>query len=215
MDRNIRAVDTRNGQHGGPHMSSGRQRRFWLAPSSAWCLRFLPAVLISLLLASEAARSQTTFGPGVVPNTINTVGVNVTVVGSTDLRPPAGSVAVNIGGNGNVTFDPNAPPTGPITVVTQNAKGIIVTGNGDLRINPFGSPFLTSITTTGANASAISVESANHLTSLDNVRIITLGGPASDGIRIQNPNNTVNAAGVTVITEGTGSSALAIISGGG
>ena len=143
-------------------MSRGGQRRWLLARSSlaspAWCLRFLPAVLTSLLLASEPARSQTTFGPGLVTTPI-TGNNSITVVGSTDLRPPAGSTAVNLGGNADATFDPRLVRPGPITVETVNAPAIIIGAGNQLSINPFAAPFFTTITTTGDNAFGLNVVS--------------------------------------------------------
>jgi outer membrane autotransporter protein len=198
-------------------ISLGRQLRRSLARSSltspsVWCLRFLPTLLASVLLASEAAQSQTV-GPGLVTTPI-TGNQDVTVVGSTQLIPqPAGSVAVNPSGSATVTFDPGAAPTpGPISVDTQNARAIVITGGTQLAINPFGSPFLTTITTTGTDAYAINVVSGNHTEVLNNVAISTSG---ADAIRIENPNNIINATGVTVTTTGAGASALALISGGG
>src|SRR5262245_32773114 len=173
---------------------------------------FVLTALASVLLASEAARSQTV-GPNLVTTPI-TGNQDVTVVGSTQLRPPAGSVAVNPSGSATVTFDPGAAPTpGPISVETQNARAIVITGGTQVEINPFGSPFLTTITTTGTNAYAINVVSGNHTQVLNNVAIST-SGTTADAIRIENPNNIINATGVTVTTTGAGASALALLSGG-
>src|SRR5262245_54069221 len=174
---------------------------------------FVLTALASVLLASEAARSQTTVGPNLVITPI-TGNQDVTVVGSTQLRPAAGTVAVNPSGSATVTFDPGAAPTGPISVETQNARAIVITGGTQVEINPFGSPFLTTITTTGTNAYAINVVSGNHTQVLNNVAIST-SGTTADAIRIENPNNIINATGVTVTTTGAGASALALISGGG
>src|SRR5262245_50348192 len=99
---------------------------------------FVLTTLASVLLASEAARSQTV-GPGLVTTPI-TGNQDRTVVGSTQLIPqPAGSVAVNPSGSATVTFDPGAAPTGPISVETQNARAIVITGGTQVEINPFGS----------------------------------------------------------------------------
>jgi outer membrane autotransporter protein len=191
-----------------------------LASLSAWCPRFCLAVLASASLASGAARSQD-IGPGLVNSTIN-MGPSRTVVGSTQWMPPLGSVAANVGGPGALTFNPllGSDP-GPITVSTQNASGIVITGSGQLEtlvINPGAGLFRTTITTTttppGANAHGIHVTSGQHTESLNNVIIIT-SGVNSDGIRIENPNNTVIATNVKVTTTGTDASALALISGGG
>jgi len=169
--------------------------------------------LASVLLASEAARSQTTVGPGLVTTPI-TGNQDTTVVGLTQLTPSAGVVAVNPSGSATVTFNPGLVAPGPISVETQNARAIVITGGTQLAINPFGSPFLTTITTTGTDAFAIDVVSGNHTEVLNNVAIST-SGTTADAIRIENPNNIINATGVTVTTTGAGASALALISGGG
>src|SRR5262245_10625392 len=197
-------------------MSLSRQLRRSLARSSlaspsAWCLRFLPAVLTSLLLTLEAARSQQV-GPGLVTTPI-TGNQNVTVVGSTQLMPPAGSVAVFPSGSALVTFDPGLVAPGSISVATQDARAIVITGGTDVAINPNAAPFLTTITTTGTNAYAINVVSGNHSQVLNNV-VISTSGTTADAIRIENPNNIINATDVTVTTTGTGASALALLSGG-
>src|SRR5262245_38673034 len=216
MDRNMHAVDRRNRQHAGPRMSSGRQRRCWLAQSSlaspAWCLRFVPVVLTSLLLASEAARSQQ-FGPGVV-NTPIASNNNITVVGSTDLRPPAGQIAVSPGGNANVLFDPNLVRPGPITVVTQgdNAIALRIGAGNQLFIKPNNAPIRTTITTTGTNAFGINIVSANHLEVLNNV-IIRTSGTGASAIKVDNPNNEIRGNNVTLTTTGANASALALLSG--
>src|SRR5262245_17150907 len=66
----------------------------------------------------------------------------------------------------------------------------------------------------GTNAYAINVVSGNHTQVLNNVAIST-SGTTAEGIRIENPNNIINASGVTVTTTGAGASALALLSGGG
>src|SRR5262245_51745981 len=66
----------------------------------------------------------------------------------------------------------------------------------------------------GTNAYAINVVSGNHTQVLNNVAIST-SGTTAEGIRIENPNNIINATGVTVTTTGAGASALALLSGGG
>ncbi|MDH2350261.1 autotransporter outer membrane beta-barrel domain-containing protein [Bradyrhizobium sp. SSUT112] len=170
-------------------------------------------VLALVSLASEAARSQD-IGPGPVTSTIS-LGSSRTVLGSTQWMPPSGSVAANVGGPGTLTFGPTAGNNpGPITVSTQNASAIVISGSGQLVINPSGTSFTTTITTTGTNAYAINVTSGQHAEPLNNV-FITTSGVNSDGIRIENPNNTVNATDVRVTTTGVGASALALISGGG
>ena len=128
-----------------------------------------------------------------------------------------GSAAANVGGNGTLTFRPDmgsAPAPGPITVDTGNAPAIVITGNAQLAINPIGSSFPTTITTTGPNAYGIDVVSGGHTKSLNNV-FINASGVNSDGIRIENPNNTIDATNVTATTTGAGASALALLSGGG
>jgi len=198
-------------------MSPGRQHRCWLAHSSlaspsAWCLRFLPAVLASVLLWSEAARSQQQVGPGLVTTPI-TGNQNVTVVGSTQLMPNPGTVAVSPSGSAFVTFNPALVQPGPISVQTQDAPAIVITGGTDIAINPDAAPYLTTITTTGTNAFAINVVSGNHTELLNNVAISTTGAGA-DAIKIDNPNNIINATDVRVTTTGAGASALALLSGG-
>src|SRR5262249_33146862 len=113
-------------------MSPGRQHRCWLAHSSlaslsAWCLRFLPAVLASVLLWSEAARSQQQVGPGLVTTPI-TGNQNVTVVGSTQLMPNPGTVAVSPSGSAFVTFNPALVQPGPLAVHIQDVPAIVITG---------------------------------------------------------------------------------------
>jgi hypothetical protein len=81
-----------------------------------------------------------------------------------------------------VTFDPGAAPPGPISVETQNARAIVIGGGTQVEINPFGSPFLTTITTTGTDAFAINVVSGNHTQVLNNAAISTSGTNA-DAIR--------------------------------
>ncbi|WP_247838114.1 autotransporter outer membrane beta-barrel domain-containing protein [Bradyrhizobium sp. 200] len=170
-------------------------------------------VLASVVLAPEAARPQD-IGPGQVTSTIS-MGSSRTVLGSTQWMPSSGSVAANVSGPGTLTFDPSAGNNpGPITVSTENARGIVVTGSGQLVINPSGAPITTTITTAGMNAHAIYVTSGQHTEVLNNVSITT-SGMTSDGIRIENPNNAVNATDVTVTTTGAGANALALISGGG
>src|SRR5262249_24074853 len=161
------------------------------------------AVLTPLLLTAEPARSQQV-GPGQVTTPV-TGNANRTVVGSTQLMPPAGTVAVNPSGSAFVTFDPGLVQPGPISVQTQNASAIVISGGTDIAINPNAAPFLTTITTTGTNAFALNVVSGNHTELLNNVAIST-SGTTADAIKIDNPNNIINATGVTVTTTGAGAS---------
>ncbi|WP_079538369.1 hypothetical protein [Bradyrhizobium lablabi] len=115
-------------------------------------------VLASVLLASEVAQAQTTVGPGDIGSTINATGgggSTLTVLGSTNLLPPLGVLAANVG-PGNLILDPAAGSAfGPITVNTEDAIGIRISATGNLTINPTGSAFPTTITTMGPNASAL------------------------------------------------------------
>src|SRR5262249_2546651 len=138
-----------------------------LASASAWCLRFLPAVLTSLLLTLEAAQSQQV-GPDLVTTPI-TGNQHVTVVGSTPLRLRPAIVAGSPSGSAFVPFNPALVQPGPISVQTQDARAIVIGGGTDIAINPNAAPFLTTITTTGANAFGINVVSGNHTEVLNNV----------------------------------------------
>lgn len=188
-------------------------RHIGSASPSARCTRLFLTTLALVLLTPVTGRSQN-IGPGSVTSPID-MGASRTVLGSTQWTPPSGSVAANVGGPGTLTFDPAAGSRpGEITVSTVNARAIVISGSGQLVINPDRSSFLTTITTMGSNAYGLHVTSGQHTESLNNVRITT-SGANSDGIRIENPNNTVNATNVTVTTTGVGASALSLISGGG
>src|SRR5262245_2364139 len=187
--------------------------RSGLACPYLWHVCFVLTALASVLLSSEAARSQTTVGPGLVTTPI-TGNQDTTVVGSTQLIPSAGVVAVSPSGSAFVTFNPGLVQPGPISVQTQDASAIVITGGTDIAINPNADPYLTTITTTGTNAFAITVVSGNHTELLNNVAIST-SGAAADAIKIDNPNNIINATDVTVTTTGARASALALLSGGG
>jgi len=142
-----------------------------LASPSAGCLRFLPAVLTSLLLTSEAARAQFV-GPMTVTST-QTINNNATVDST------AGSFEVNTAGN--------------------NQPGFRILGGASLTVLP--STFGTFITTQGANSSAISVESAIHNLFLDNLTIRTFGAGSDgillqqQGDNITAANVTVTTSG--------------------
>jgi hypothetical protein len=86
-----------------------------------------------MVLASDAARSQTISGPATITTTVN--------VGSPN--PP------------NVTL--NSAP-GAININTGNATGILIQSNGQLTILPGQG---TSITTTGTNAYGIDITSGH------------------------------------------------------
>src|SRR5262249_2642194 len=191
----------------GADQSPRARRLAWLASTALRSILGCTGSAGLLAAVSTAAGAQTV-GPGLVGDTVN-VGKNdtVTIVGSTDLRPNRGSSAAEVG-PGTLILDPAAgTQQGAITALTTNATAFDIVNNGTLQIDPNNSGILTSITTHGSNAPAISISQGNANIILNNAAILT-DGVNSDGIIINQPNITVDATNVNLTVTGAGSNAL-------